>query len=143
MNTLLLLLHITLMVIVCFSCPLVFQEYLLLYSNSCSNRKYHGNGILLLGVLYAPELQDDFYLNFVDWSSNNALSVGLGNCIYRWNATARCVQPMLSDFYFETLRGILNKFLTPHGQQALRFGGGPHCQGRELGAAWHPPICRD
>ncbi|PPD72037.1 hypothetical protein GOBAR_DD31059 [Gossypium barbadense] len=37
-------------------------------------------------VLDAPALQDDFYLNLVDWSSNNVLAVGLGNCVYLWNA---------------------------------------------------------
>lgn len=37
-------------------------------------------------VLDAPELQDDFYLNLVDWSSQNILSVGLGSCVYLWNA---------------------------------------------------------
>ncbi|XBI94917.1 hypothetical protein VPH35_031471 [Triticum aestivum] len=30
--------------------------------------------------------KDDFYLNLVDWSSHNVLSVGLGNCVYLWNA---------------------------------------------------------
>lgn len=37
-------------------------------------------------VLDAPALQDDFYLNLVDWSMNNVLAVGLGNCVYLWNA---------------------------------------------------------
>jgi len=37
-------------------------------------------------VLDAPELQDDFYLNLVDWSSQNILSVGLGSCVYLWSA---------------------------------------------------------
>ncbi|KAJ4777921.1 hypothetical protein LUZ62_062178 [Rhynchospora pubera] len=37
-------------------------------------------------VLDAPALQDDFYLNLVDWSSQNVLAVGLGNCVYLWNA---------------------------------------------------------
>ncbi|CAG8543826.1 3028_t:CDS:2 [Paraglomus brasilianum] len=37
-------------------------------------------------VLDAPDLQDDFYLNLVDWSSNNILGVGLGPCVYLWNA---------------------------------------------------------
>ncbi|XP_078442432.1 B-type cell cycle switch protein ccs52A-like isoform X2 [Wolffia australiana] len=37
-------------------------------------------------VLDAPGLQDDFYLNLVDWSPNNVLAVGLGNCVYLWNA---------------------------------------------------------
>ncbi|GJV71425.1 FIZZY-related 2-like protein [Tanacetum coccineum] len=40
-------------------------------------------------VLDAPALQDDFYLNLVDWSSNNVLAVGLGNCVYLWNACSR------------------------------------------------------
>lgn len=33
-------------------------------------------------VLDAPSLQDDFYLNLLDWSSHNTLSVGLGSCVY-------------------------------------------------------------
>ena len=37
-------------------------------------------------MLDAPELQDDFYLNLVDWSSQNVLSVGLGACVYLWSA---------------------------------------------------------
>jgi cell division cycle 20-like protein 1, cofactor of APC complex len=38
-------------------------------------------------VLDAPALYDDFYLNLVDWSSQNTLAVGLGSCIYLWSAT--------------------------------------------------------
>ena len=37
-------------------------------------------------VLDAPELQDDFYLNLLDWSSLNLLAVGLGSAVYLWNA---------------------------------------------------------
>jgi cell division cycle 20-like protein 1 (cofactor of APC complex) len=37
-------------------------------------------------VLDAPNLQDDFYLNLVDWSSQNVLSVALGSCVYLWDA---------------------------------------------------------
>ena len=37
-------------------------------------------------VLDAPELQDDFYLNLLDWSSQNTLSVGLGTSVYLWSA---------------------------------------------------------
>ena len=37
-------------------------------------------------VLDAPQLQDDFYLNLVDWSSQNLLSVGLGPAVYIWSA---------------------------------------------------------
>uniref|UniRef100_A0AC35TGU9 WD_REPEATS_REGION domain-containing protein n=1 Tax=Rhabditophanes sp. KR3021 TaxID=114890 RepID=A0AC35TGU9_9BILA len=38
-------------------------------------------------VLDAPDLADDFYLNLVDWSSTNILSVGLGATVYLWSAT--------------------------------------------------------
>jgi cell division cycle 20-like protein 1 (cofactor of APC complex) len=37
-------------------------------------------------ILDAPSLQDDFYLNLVDWSSTNVLAVGLGSCVYMWSA---------------------------------------------------------
>lgn len=37
-------------------------------------------------MLDAPSLQDDFYLNLIDWSATNQLAVGLGHCIYLWNA---------------------------------------------------------
>ncbi|KAJ3215536.1 hypothetical protein HK099_006313 [Clydaea vesicula] len=37
-------------------------------------------------VLDAPDLQDDFYLNLVDWGAQNILSVGLGTCVYLWSA---------------------------------------------------------
>lgn len=37
-------------------------------------------------VLDAPSLADDFYLNLVDWSSQNVLAVGLGSCVYLWSA---------------------------------------------------------
>ena len=39
-------------------------------------------------VLDAPELEDDFYLNLVDWGSSNVLGVGLGSCVYMWNSTS-------------------------------------------------------
>ncbi|KAJ3119864.1 substrate-specific activator of APC-dependent proteolysis [Physocladia obscura] len=42
-------------------------------------------------VLDAPELQDDFYLNLVDWSTANILGVGLGSCVYLWNAQSSVV----------------------------------------------------
>lgn len=38
-------------------------------------------------VLDAPALVDDFYLNLLDWSVTNHLIVGLGSCVYIWNAT--------------------------------------------------------
>lgn len=44
-------------------------------------------------VLDAPQLEDDFYLNLVDWSSNNILAVGLHGSVYIWSASnSRVVQ---------------------------------------------------
>lgn len=37
-------------------------------------------------VLDAPSLQDDFYLNLIDWSDQNMLAVGLNTSVYLWNA---------------------------------------------------------
>jgi cell division cycle 20-like protein 1 (cofactor of APC complex) len=37
-------------------------------------------------VLDAPELQNDFYLSLMDWSSQNVLSVGLESFVYLWSA---------------------------------------------------------
>uniref|UniRef100_A0A5K3EVB2 ANAPC4_WD40 domain-containing protein n=1 Tax=Mesocestoides corti TaxID=53468 RepID=A0A5K3EVB2_MESCO len=52
-------------------------------------------------VLDAPDLQDDFYLNLVDWSSQNMLAVGLGSCVYLWNAYTSQVT-RLCDFTEDT-----------------------------------------
>ena len=40
-------------------------------------------------VLDAPELADDFYLNLVDWGSQNILGVGLGQSVYMWKFRLR------------------------------------------------------
>jgi WD40 repeat protein len=43
-------------------------------------------------VLDAPNLQDDFYLNVLDWSKKNILAVGLGSSVYTWNFTTNEVE---------------------------------------------------
>lgn len=45
-------------------------------------------------VLDAPQLQDDFYLNLVDWSSTNVLAVGLMGAVYIWSAQNSQVQKL-------------------------------------------------
>ena len=45
-------------------------------------------------VLDAPQLQDDFYLNLVDWSSSNILAVGLNSAVYIWSAEDQRVQKL-------------------------------------------------
>jgi cell division cycle 20-like protein 1 (cofactor of APC complex) len=56
-------------------------------------------------VLDAPALQDDFYLNLVDWSSLNVLAVGLGNCVYLWSACTSKVTK-LCDSGSETVTSV-------------------------------------
>ena len=36
-------------------------------------------------ILDAPNLQDDFYLNLIDWSDNNQIAVALDSSIYLWS----------------------------------------------------------
>jgi cell division cycle 20-like protein 1 (cofactor of APC complex) len=52
-------------------------------------------------VLEAPMIQDDFYLNLVDWSSSNLLAVALGSSVYAWNAVTS-VATKLCDVRGET-----------------------------------------
>ena len=39
-------------------------------------------------TLDAPDLSNDFYLNLMDWSGTNYLTVALGNGVYMWNASS-------------------------------------------------------
>lgn len=86
-------------------------------------------------MLDAPELQDDFYLNLVDWSAGNLLSVGLGACVYLWSACTSQVscsarQGLGSDgFRWVPLgsAGIwtpLSSVITSTGDEAVRPVGG-------------------
>ncbi|CAN3374102.1 APC/C activator protein Cdh1p [Diutina rugosa] len=43
-------------------------------------------------VLDAPELCDDFYLNLVDWGSQDVLAVGLGDSVYLWDSATQSVE---------------------------------------------------
>lgn len=51
-----------------------------------ANQKTRKIAKLPAKVLDAPALQDDFYLNLIDWSDQNYLSVGLGSSVYLWSA---------------------------------------------------------
>eukprot|EP00884_Botryococcus_braunii_P008954 jgi/Botrbrau1/1805/Bobra.146_1s0004.1 len=45
-------------------------------------------------VLDAPLLEDDFYLNLVDWSEENVLAVGLCSSVYLWDAETNKVDKL-------------------------------------------------
>ena len=42
-------------------------------------------------ILDAPSLVDDYYLNLLDWSSTNNVSIGLDNTVYIWSASTNKV----------------------------------------------------
>jgi len=46
-------------------------------------------------VLDAPELSDDYYLNLLDWSSENVVAVGLGRTVFLWNAESAEVTELM------------------------------------------------
>lgn len=46
-------------------------------------------------TLDAPDLVDDYYLNLLDWSLNNVLSIALGNTVYLWDASNSSISELL------------------------------------------------
>ena len=46
-------------------------------------------------TLDAPELLDDYYLNLLDWSSKNVVSIALGNTVYLWHATSGSIEELM------------------------------------------------
>ena len=83
-------------------------------------------------VLDAPALQDDFYLNLVDWSSHNVLAVGWGPCVYLWSACTSLVTK-LCDLGTAALRD--SEQWTPRGTT-----GGGHQPGRAQ--IWDANKCK-
>ena len=45
-------------------------------------------------VLDAPGLMDDYYLNLLDWSTDNQVAIGLGAGVYLWGADTGDVIPL-------------------------------------------------
>lgn len=46
-------------------------------------------------ILDAPDMLDDYYLNLLDWSSNNALAVCLGSAVYLWDAATGGIEQLM------------------------------------------------
>jgi cell division cycle 20-like protein 1 (cofactor of APC complex) len=80
-------------------------------------------------VLDAPALQDDFYLNLVDWSSLNVLAVGLGTCVYLWSACTSKVTKLCDLGPEDSVRASFDKSVKP-------------CRS-SLPASPSPSSCRD
>jgi cell division cycle protein 20 (cofactor of APC complex) len=47
-------------------------------------------------ILDAPDLRSDFYLNVLDWSSQNVIAIALGETVYLWNANDGTIHELLS-----------------------------------------------
>ncbi|XP_054147646.1 cell division cycle protein 20 homolog [Melozone crissalis] len=61
-------------------------------------------------VLDAPEIHDDYYLNLIDWSSQNFLAVALDDTVYLWSYGTRKLTPLLQtehpDIYISSVSWI-------------------------------------
>ena len=47
-------------------------------------------------ILDAPELKQDFYLNLLEWSSQNIIAVALAETVYLWNAGSGTISELCS-----------------------------------------------
>lgn len=45
-------------------------------------------------ILDAPCMKDDYYLNLLDWSSQNVVAIGLDQSVYLWNADNGSIQDL-------------------------------------------------
>ncbi|EGC30928.1 hypothetical protein DICPUDRAFT_157280 [Dictyostelium purpureum] len=63
-------------------------------NNNNNNNNTANNSNHQQNILDAPMIKDDFYLNLIDWSSQNILAVGLDTSVYLWNATTSQVSKL-------------------------------------------------
>uniref|UniRef100_A0A6B2L5K7 CDC20/Fizzy WD40 domain-containing protein n=1 Tax=Arcella intermedia TaxID=1963864 RepID=A0A6B2L5K7_9EUKA len=73
-------------------------------------------------ILDAPGLVDDYYLNLLDWSPSNILSVALGGTVYLWNATTSSIQELVS--YAD--RTVTSVSWSPSSPQHIALGTSDH-----------------
>lgn len=89
------------------SIPIINQIKNMMENKSLTDNyqaKYQQNGrlreisALPERILDAPNLIDDYYLNLIDWSTQNTLAVSLGNSVYLWNGnTCETMQLMTAE----------------------------------------------
>jgi cell division cycle protein 20 (cofactor of APC complex) len=64
------------------------QRVVVAWENGGSLMRLNQNVQSAERTLDAPELVDDYYLNLLDWGSNNVLSIALGDTLYLWDASS-------------------------------------------------------
>ena len=57
-------------------------------------------------ILDAPGLQDDFYLNVLDWIADNSVVVSLAQSVYRWCPTSGKASKLYSVPFEDTLSSL-------------------------------------
>uniref|UniRef100_A0A182NEQ3 CDC20/Fizzy WD40 domain-containing protein n=1 Tax=Anopheles dirus TaxID=7168 RepID=A0A182NEQ3_9DIPT len=48
-------------------------------------------------ILDAPEIMNDYYLNLMDWSTDNVIAVALGSSVYLWNAATGTIEMLFEN----------------------------------------------
>ncbi|XP_061510621.1 cell division cycle protein 20 homolog [Anopheles gambiae] len=48
-------------------------------------------------ILDAPEIMNDYYLNLMDWSTDNVIAVALGASVYLWNAATGTIEMLFEN----------------------------------------------
>lgn len=48
-------------------------------------------------ILDAPDIVNDYYLNLLDWSSDNIVTVALGSSVYLWNAESGTIEILFEN----------------------------------------------
>lgn len=46
-------------------------------------------------ILDAPDIINDYYLNLMDWSCDNIVTVALGSSVYLWNSTSGTIKELM------------------------------------------------
>lgn len=87
-------------------------------------------------VLDAPGFQDDYYLNLIDWSSENRVAIALGDIAYVWDADSGSVTGMGEGTYVHSsssARSSLWHIARLNGCPGLcKMLWGPRCLGYRL-----------
>jgi len=73
-------------------------------------------------VLDAPGLVDDYYLNLLDWSSRNVLSVALTGTVYLWHASTSSIKELVT--YND--RTVTSVSWSPTSSQFIALGTSDH-----------------
>lgn len=48
-------------------------------------------------ILDAPDITNDYYLNLLDWSKENSVTVALGSSVYLWNAATGSIDVLFEN----------------------------------------------